>query len=245
MARERDNYQQCYACKNMVEKVEGCNHMTCVCGAQFCMRCGDKWRTKSCYEGCDLIDDRPPNPPPEFAPEQMRGDYVDEEALDRMFGAHGDGFGERAADMRGPFLPEDDAHDRNHHPVTQWMAQFLVDSHANDSHAPNRLTEDEGEDEMLARAMRASLLQEEIGQQKGSQRVDQEWENEDELEIMSAGDTRRHAPTTEWESDDLLDEAQSAFVKIGRRAAAREEEELQWALQESLQFAGTPHRRPR
>lgn len=40
-------WKRCYQCKAMVELREGCNHMTCRCGAEFCMKCGVKWR------GCD------------------------------------------------------------------------------------------------------------------------------------------------------------------------------------------------
>jgi hypothetical protein len=33
-------WKQCPTCLNMVEKTEGCNHMDCVCGVEFCYRCG-------------------------------------------------------------------------------------------------------------------------------------------------------------------------------------------------------------
>ena len=33
-------WKECPQCKNMVEKREGCMHMTCRCGTQFCYRCG-------------------------------------------------------------------------------------------------------------------------------------------------------------------------------------------------------------
>jgi hypothetical protein len=34
-------WKQCPTCLNMVEKTEGCNHMDCVCGVEFCYRCGN------------------------------------------------------------------------------------------------------------------------------------------------------------------------------------------------------------
>ena len=33
-------WKQCPTCLNMVEKTDGCNHMDCVCGVEFCYRCG-------------------------------------------------------------------------------------------------------------------------------------------------------------------------------------------------------------
>ncbi|KAF2271822.1 uncharacterized protein EI97DRAFT_243970 [Westerdykella ornata] len=47
MAKEK-GWQRCYNCKNMVELKDGCNHMTCICKAEFCMRCAKKWRTCDC-----------------------------------------------------------------------------------------------------------------------------------------------------------------------------------------------------
>ena len=42
-----EGWQRCYHCNATVELKEGCNHMTCRCGAEFCMLCGEKWK------GCD------------------------------------------------------------------------------------------------------------------------------------------------------------------------------------------------
>ena len=33
-------WKQCPTCLNMVERIEGCNHMDCICGVEFCYRCG-------------------------------------------------------------------------------------------------------------------------------------------------------------------------------------------------------------
>ncbi|KAI0817384.1 hypothetical protein GGR55DRAFT_620202 [Xylaria sp. FL0064] len=41
-------WKRCYHCQAMVELKEGCNHMTCRCGAQFCMMCGSKWKACDC-----------------------------------------------------------------------------------------------------------------------------------------------------------------------------------------------------
>ncbi|KAG0053089.1 hypothetical protein BGZ83_001681 [Gryganskiella cystojenkinii] len=36
-------WKQCPSCKHMVEKISGCNHMTCRCSHQFCYVCAAKW----------------------------------------------------------------------------------------------------------------------------------------------------------------------------------------------------------
>ena len=52
LAKEK-GWQKCYNCRATVELKEGCNHMTCTCGAEFCMCCGLKWKT--C--GCQMFSD--------------------------------------------------------------------------------------------------------------------------------------------------------------------------------------------
>ncbi|KAK3372569.1 hypothetical protein B0H63DRAFT_301283 [Podospora didyma] len=37
---KRMGWKPCPACKRMVEKMEGCNHIICTCGCHFCYRCG-------------------------------------------------------------------------------------------------------------------------------------------------------------------------------------------------------------
>ncbi|KAM4056963.1 IBR domain, a half RING-finger domain-containing protein [Hirsutella rhossiliensis] len=44
---QEEGWKRCYRCKAVVELKEGCNHMTCRCGGEFCMICGVKWK------GCD------------------------------------------------------------------------------------------------------------------------------------------------------------------------------------------------
>ncbi|MDI1486165.1 MAG: hypothetical protein OHK93_004356 [Ramalina farinacea] len=45
---EEKGWQQCYNCKAMIEHNKGCNHMTCRCHAEFCILCGEKWKTCDC-----------------------------------------------------------------------------------------------------------------------------------------------------------------------------------------------------
>lgn len=40
-------WQRCPRCHQMIEKSEGCNHMTCRCGGQFCYKCGGLWYRRS------------------------------------------------------------------------------------------------------------------------------------------------------------------------------------------------------
>ncbi|KAJ3578690.1 hypothetical protein NPX13_g1874 [Xylaria arbuscula] len=45
---KEEGWKRCFNCQAMVELKEGCNHMTCRCGAQFCMMCGSKWKVCDC-----------------------------------------------------------------------------------------------------------------------------------------------------------------------------------------------------
>jgi IBR domain, a half RING-finger domain len=45
---KKEGWQRCFNCSAMVELKEGCNHMTCRCTAEFCMICGNKWKTCDC-----------------------------------------------------------------------------------------------------------------------------------------------------------------------------------------------------
>ncbi|KAJ6036593.1 hypothetical protein N7540_000872 [Penicillium herquei] len=47
MAEER-RWQRCAGCRRMVELAQGCNHITCVCGYDFCYVCGLIWKTCQC-----------------------------------------------------------------------------------------------------------------------------------------------------------------------------------------------------
>ena len=37
--------QKCTNCAKVIQRSQGCNHMTCVCGYEFCYICGAKWET--------------------------------------------------------------------------------------------------------------------------------------------------------------------------------------------------------
>ena len=42
------NLQVCKKCGTVVERAEGCLHMTCRCKHQFCYACGSDWNTCPC-----------------------------------------------------------------------------------------------------------------------------------------------------------------------------------------------------
>ena len=41
-------WMRCFECGHMIEKSAACNHMRCVCGIEFCYKCGRKWGTCKC-----------------------------------------------------------------------------------------------------------------------------------------------------------------------------------------------------
>ncbi|KAH7836707.1 hypothetical protein Vadar_004614 [Vaccinium darrowii] len=51
-------WRQCVKCSNMVELAEGCNHIYCRCGHQFCYICGAEWRNKLATCSCPLWDEK-------------------------------------------------------------------------------------------------------------------------------------------------------------------------------------------
>lgn len=72
-----EGWQRCYRCKIMVELKEGCNHMTCRCGAEFCMICGVKWKNCECpWFSYDSADDQLEMNIPTLAREAVRDVYA-------------------------------------------------------------------------------------------------------------------------------------------------------------------------
>jgi len=41
-------WMRCFECGHMIEKSAACNHMRCVCGVEFCYKCGGAWGTCKC-----------------------------------------------------------------------------------------------------------------------------------------------------------------------------------------------------
>eukprot|EP00262_Sarcandra_glabra_P016387 TRINITY_DN5329_c0_g1_i1.p1 TRINITY_DN5329_c0_g1~~TRINITY_DN5329_c0_g1_i1.p1 ORF type:complete len:550 (-),score=87.71 TRINITY_DN5329_c0_g1_i1:261-1910(-) len=50
-------WRQCVKCNHMIELAEGCFHMTCRCGYEFCYTCGAEWRNKKATCSCPLWDE--------------------------------------------------------------------------------------------------------------------------------------------------------------------------------------------
>ncbi|KAF3329915.1 E3 ubiquitin-protein ligase rbrA [Carex littledalei] len=56
LARQR-LWRQCVKCNHMIELAEGCFHMTCRCGYEFCYTCGKQWKDKKATCSCPLWDE--------------------------------------------------------------------------------------------------------------------------------------------------------------------------------------------
>ncbi|XP_004295986.1 PREDICTED: uncharacterized protein LOC101314644 [Fragaria vesca subsp. vesca] len=52
----KKHWRQCVKCKNMVELAEGCYHITCRCGYEFCYTCGAEWKNKKPTCSCPIWD---------------------------------------------------------------------------------------------------------------------------------------------------------------------------------------------
>ncbi|KAL2328657.1 hypothetical protein Fmac_022084 [Flemingia macrophylla] len=50
----RSLWRQCLKCNHMIELAEGCYHMTCRCGYEFCYNCGAEWKDKKATCACPL-----------------------------------------------------------------------------------------------------------------------------------------------------------------------------------------------
>ncbi|XP_074348046.1 E3 ubiquitin-protein ligase RSL1-like [Apium graveolens] len=45
---EKEKWQRCPACHHCVERISGCNYVTCRCGTRFCYNCGKKVKVSWC-----------------------------------------------------------------------------------------------------------------------------------------------------------------------------------------------------
>ncbi|KAJ4979153.1 hypothetical protein NE237_009933 [Protea cynaroides] len=50
-------WRQCVKCNHLIELAEGCYHMTCRCGYEFCYTCGAEWKNKKATCSCQLWDE--------------------------------------------------------------------------------------------------------------------------------------------------------------------------------------------
>ncbi|KAM3194361.1 hypothetical protein ACQJBY_070808 [Aegilops geniculata] len=57
LAQQR-SWRKCVKCNHMIELAEGCYHITCVCGYEFCYTCGEEWKDKKATCSCRLWDER-------------------------------------------------------------------------------------------------------------------------------------------------------------------------------------------
>ncbi|EQL31001.1 hypothetical protein, variant [Blastomyces dermatitidis ATCC 26199] len=78
-AARENGWQRCYGCSAMVELTEGCNHMTCRCGAEFCIICAARWKTCACpwfnYRYVPELDADDGVPRPQVQQEHHARDY--------------------------------------------------------------------------------------------------------------------------------------------------------------------------
>ncbi|KAK7726327.1 hypothetical protein SLS57_003413 [Botryosphaeria dothidea] len=54
---QENKWKRCPRCQRMVERIEGCDDMLCVCGAAFCYICGVEWKSGELEDACDCYDD--------------------------------------------------------------------------------------------------------------------------------------------------------------------------------------------
>jgi DNA-directed RNA polymerase subunit RPC12/RpoP len=50
-------WKACPHCGHVVEKTEGCNHMTCLCKLEFCYLCGGVWLIRRGLRACACVSD--------------------------------------------------------------------------------------------------------------------------------------------------------------------------------------------
>lgn len=75
LIRKNQNFQRCYRCSTVVERAFGCSHMTCRCGAEFCIGCGEQWNWG--IGGCNRCRmSWVPPPDPEAAAREVQRDEL-------------------------------------------------------------------------------------------------------------------------------------------------------------------------
>ncbi|KAH9621574.1 hypothetical protein KSS87_023494 [Heliosperma pusillum] len=82
----RNLWRQCVKCNYMIELAEGCFHMTCRCGYEFCYTCGAEWKNKKATCSCPLWDeenilfDEPDSDEDEDEEDEEDDDYSDSDS---------------------------------------------------------------------------------------------------------------------------------------------------------------------
>ncbi|KAK9279206.1 hypothetical protein L1049_012884 [Liquidambar formosana] len=55
---KKNQWRQCVKCNHMIELAEGCYHMRCRCGYEFCYTCGAEWKNKKATCSCPIWTER-------------------------------------------------------------------------------------------------------------------------------------------------------------------------------------------
>lgn len=76
-------WRQCPTCLNMVEKTDGCNHMDCVCGLDFCYACGKLYDEEG---ACDCDSEWDGEGPPDEENNEEEEEWPDFRAAVDMLG---------------------------------------------------------------------------------------------------------------------------------------------------------------
>lgn len=54
----KNQWRQCVKCKNIIELKDGCYHIYCRCGHEFCYTCGAEWKNKKATCACPIWNER-------------------------------------------------------------------------------------------------------------------------------------------------------------------------------------------
>ncbi|KAG0620880.1 hypothetical protein M758_4G251800 [Ceratodon purpureus] len=80
---KNQKWQRCKKCRRIIELAEGCYHMTCRCGYEFCYTCGTEWKHKRQQCQCNLWDERNIVPTPlDSDDESDDKDFVEDEQME-------------------------------------------------------------------------------------------------------------------------------------------------------------------